>query len=259
MRTGVFLAGQNSGSHCNRSTTNQLPNQPTIQPMTLTIVSVLLPLFIIGLLLQRWRMLYRKQKRLRHLQHWGTQSAMVDPIARQWLQQLPPAQLEVLLDLLHGYCASLNWELDWLFAPQLHKAPALHAALEESVAAYLRVLLLSLQMTEDVQAYQLYLAFDKQPHAHRQRLLVQQLYARLHHQRVPPKAQGFFSRFSRASARHQDQVAVIRQAFAADPARAMAALKAVLAAEQAASQSYVSPMPAASTTPIGPIQPQRVV
>lgn len=227
--------------------------------MTLTILAVLLPLFIIGLLLQRWRMLYRTQKRIRHLQQWGTQSVMVDPVARQWLQQLPPAQLKVLLELLHGYCASLNWELDWLFAPHLKKAPALHAALEESVATYLRVLLLSLQMTEDVQAYQLYLAFDKQPYANRQRLLVQQLYARLHHQRVPPKTARFFSRFSRTSARDQDQVAVIRQAFADDPARAMAALKDLLAAEQAGPQSYTSPMPAIPTTPIGSIKAQRLV
>jgi len=225
--------------------------------MFLTILSVLLPLLIIGLLLQRWRVLYRTQKRIRHLQTWGTQSAMIDPVARQWLQQLPHTQLEVLLDLLQGYCASLNWELDWLFDPQLKKAPALHAALEESVATYLRVLLLSLQMTEDVHAYHAYLAFDKQPYAHRQRMLAQQLYARLHHQRVPPKVQGFFSRFSRTTRRYQDQVTAIRQAFADDPARAMAALKAVLVAEEAV--PYGSTVADSLPTPIAPIKPPHLV
>lgn len=200
--------------------------------MLLPFLTVLVPLSIIGLLLRRWRMLYRKQLRVRQLRTWAAESTLLDPVSKQWIRALPRPQLEVLLDLVQGYCVSLKWELDWLFAPQLQQAPALYSALEESIVAYIHAILLSLQMVDDVQAYRLYLTFDKRPHARRQRALVQELYAKIHHQRPVPKVQGVFSRFSRSPSTHQAQINAIRQAFAQEPARTMAAFKEVVVAKK---------------------------
>lgn len=197
--------------------------------MLLINISILITFSLIGLILVQWRRRYQQRSRLRRLRTWATQSTAVEPVLQAWIEQMSSAQLTVLLDLLHGYCASLHWQLDWLFMPQIESAPALHTAVEEGVSSYARTILLSLQLAEDVQAYQAYLAFEKQPYARKQQPLVQNLYAKIQHERVTPAVQGFFRRFSDQDTTQTDQVAAIREAFAQDPANAMGALKEVLA------------------------------
>ncbi|MCB0107634.1 MAG: hypothetical protein KDE53_17055, partial [Caldilineaceae bacterium] len=136
-----------------------------------------------------------------------------------------------LLDLLDGYCKSLNWELRWLFAPQIKKAPALRLALEESVSAYVRAILHSLQMEADIQAYQAYVAFEKNPTGRKQRTLVQQLYQKVNDDHFTPPTKRLLGRFRRKDPTTKAQVAAIQQAFERDPARTMALLKDVLAAD----------------------------
>ncbi|MCB0061258.1 MAG: hypothetical protein KDE19_04065 [Caldilineaceae bacterium] len=208
-------------------------------------------LVVIGLILARWRVMVRKRRRLQGLRTWARQSLALDPVLQQWLQQMSPAQFEVLLDLLDGYCVSLNWKLDWLFTPHIKNAPVLYSALEESLSAYARTILLSLQTVEDVHAYEAFLAFDKQPNARKQSALVQQLYAKLQHEGVAPQPKGrFFRRFSNETPTHSDRVDAIRQAFAQNPARAMAFLKEVLATEQTGATVQT---PQRSTNPIDTI------
>lgn len=215
--------------------------------MLLIIVPVLITLSAIGLILGRWRVAHRKQTRLRQLRTWATESSTLDPLLQQWFQQMSPPELELMLELLQGYCASLQWELDWLFTPQIKNAPALHTALVESVSAYARTILLSLQMAEDVRVYQIYLAFEKRPNARRQQMLVEQLYAKIHDQHETPTVRGFFRKFSGSSMTHSERVAAIQQAFAREPGRTMAALKEVVSAEHAITAEYIGPSLTSST------------
>lgn len=196
--------------------------------MFLIIISIFITFSFIGFLLVRWRALYKKRTRVRALRTWAMRSSLIEPVLRQWIEHMPPDQLEVLLDLLEGYCTSLKWKLDWLFVAEIQNAPTLHSALEEGVSTYARTILLSLQMAEDVRAYQAYVAFEKHPHAHAQRNLVQQLYTKIQHERITPVAQGFFRRSSEQTITHSDRVAAVRAAFTEDPARTMGALKEVL-------------------------------
>ncbi|MBV7329475.1 hypothetical protein KFU94_14730 [Chloroflexi bacterium TSY] len=196
---------------------------------------LLLPLLIIfltiGVILRSRHTAKQKQKHIRELRAWSTQSKTLDPVSQQWIQQLSNSESEVLLDLLNGYCASLNWELGWLFTSQIDRAPALKAALEESVSVYARAILLSLQMEDDVRAYHAYLAFEKKPNARKQRALVQQLYRKLNNQNFMQPTRGFFRRFSRRGATHKEQITAIQRAFERDPAFTMAALQEILISE----------------------------
>lgn len=196
--------------------------------MFLITVSIFITFSFIGIILVRWRALYQKRTRLHALRTWAMRSSAVEPLLQQWIEHMPPEQLAVLLDLLDGYCTSLKWQLDWLFASEIQNAPTFHSALEEGVSTYARTILLSLQMAEDVRAYQAYVAFEKHPNTSAQRKLVQQLYTKIQHEHITPTAQGFFRRSSEQPITHNDRVAAVRAAFTADPARAMAALKEVL-------------------------------
>lgn len=218
-----------------------------IMPFFITIAFL-----IIGLLLRRWQLRRRKQARIHQLRTWIAQNQALDPVLQQWVQFLPPNEAELLLDLLNGYCTSLKWKLDWLFAPQLEKAPVLKSVLEESISAYTRAILLSLQLEEDVRAYEVYLAFEKSP-TRKQRVIVQRLYARINSENLIPPNQQFLRRFVSRSMTYREQVAAIQHSFDRDPASAMAALKAVLTSEAlvTASQGNQELSPPAITLPAG--------
>ncbi|MEZ4734838.1 MAG: hypothetical protein R3E79_47705 [Caldilineaceae bacterium] len=207
----------------------------------------LLLLLIIGFELQRrQRNRRRKQTLTQQLYTWADQTLTLDPELQQWIHRLPAAEASVLVNLLTGYCTSLNWELAWLFAPQIERAPVLKQALEESVSAYARAILTSLQMEEDVRAYQVYLAFARKPTARHQRRLVQRLYPKVQTGKgglgaAEPREWRFLPKFStgkknKANTRpptHKEQIAAIQRAFDQNPVYAMEALKEVLAEEAA--------------------------
>lgn len=196
-------------------------------------VILLLILFYIGVIWRRRRARKQREQRIEQLRQWAAEHRLLEPALQQWIQRLPAPEAQILLELLDGYCTSLNWELNWLFAPQIKKAPALKLALEENVSAYARAVLHSLQMEADVRAYQAYVTFEQKPHAPKQKSLVQQLYHKVNDETFVPPTKRFFSRFGRKNHTNPDQVAIIQQAFERDPARAMAALKEVLATDAA--------------------------
>lgn len=195
------------------------------------IVIAIILLLTVGLYWRTTRARNLRRLRIAQLRQWAVEHDALEPALQEWIQRLPTTEAQVLLDLLDGYCTSLNWELNWLFAPQIKKAPVLKVALEESVSAYARAILHSLQMEADVQAYQVYVAFEKKPTARKQRTLVAQLYQKVNEERLTPRTKRFFGRFSQKDASRKDQVSAIQQAFDRDPAQAMAALKEVLATD----------------------------
>lgn len=201
---------------------------------------VVVLLFILSIIViinhfwQKRQRVKRRQLQIRQLRQWASEHEALDPVLQQWLQRLTAAEAETLYTLLTGFCASLNWELSWLFAPQIQKAPELKRALEESVSAYARAILLSLQMEADVAAYQTYVAFAKKPGARKQRPLVEQLYQRLDQVEPAPVAKRFFGRMSRKKLTPKQQVTAIQAAFDKHPAQTMQLLKEVLAGDAAA-------------------------
>ena len=199
--------------------------------MYLLIIAILLALFSLGLFWRFKRARLQKQERTQQLLAWAARHKAMDPVLQQWILRLPADEAGVLLDLVNGYCTSLNWELDWLFAPQIAKAPVLKAALEDSVSAYANSILGSLQMAEDVDAYKAYLAFDRKPVARKQRTLVQHLYARIDEQNGTRSAKKVLGRFRSAKVTRQQKISAIRQAFEHDPAGAMVHLKETLASK----------------------------
>ena len=199
--------------------------------MLLLYAPILLTLLMIGFILYRGRIAYQRQARIRHLRTWAKENQALDPIVQMWIAQLSTAEMVVLLNLLHGCCLSLKWELDWLFTPQIEKAPALHSAVTESVNVYARMILLSLHMEDDVRAYHAYLAFDKQPHARQHHAIVRQLYTKIYGGDGRSSSNKFFRRSASAGTSHKEQVVAVRQAFDRDPMRTMAAFKELLAAE----------------------------
>lgn len=200
--------------------------------MFLLFVSLFIILLTIGIILRTRRMRKQKQASIQQMRVWSVQNQTLDPVSQQWIQQLSSSESKVLLDLLNGYCTSLNWELGWLFTPQIEKAPALKAALEESVSAYARAILLSLQMEDDVYAYHAYLDFEKNPRARKQRVLVQHLYQKINNTNITSPTRRLFRVFSRRGPSHKEQIAAIQRAFERDPAFTMAALQEVLVAER---------------------------
>ncbi|MEZ4664711.1 MAG: hypothetical protein R2911_44830 [Caldilineaceae bacterium] len=197
------------------------------------LILLIIALFAVGMVWRRTRAAKQRRQQIAQLRRWATEHNALEPALQQWIQRLSTTEAEVLLELLNGYCTSLNWELNWLFAPQIQKAPALKMVLEESVSAYARAILHSLQMEADVAAFHAYVAFEKKPNARKQRPLVQQLYAKVNDAQLTPPTKRFLGRFARKEASTKAQVAAIQQAFERDPARAMAALKQVLATEAA--------------------------
>lgn len=194
----------------------------------------------------RKRQISRRHKRtlIQQLYSWAESNSTLEKDLQQWLQRLPADEAAVLVELLVGYCASLNWDLEWLFAEQIGRAPRLQQALEENVATYIRSIVTSLQMEQDVQGYQAYLKFANKPTARNQRTLVQKLYPRLHAQGLTTETQvtsklnflpKFIKRFPSPKANklptHREQIAAIQRAFDQNPTLAMEALKQTLSKE----------------------------
>lgn len=221
--------------------------------MFLVIALILLSILILAIWWRRRREQKERQERIQQLRTWALRHEALDPALQQWIQRLSATEAEVLLELLQGYCASLNWELSWLFAPQIKKAPVLQAALEESVSSYVRTILRSLQMEADVRAYQRYVVFEKNPTARKQRTLVDQLYTKVNEGGLTPPAKRFLGRFTRKNATPKQQVEAIQHAFERDPAQAMEFLKEALAdnADIVVQQAREELAPAVLTVPAG--------
>lgn len=194
----------------------------------------------------RQRQKSRRHKRtlIQQLYSWAENNSALESDLQQWLQRLPADEAAVLVELLVGYCASLNWEFEWLFAEQIGRAPRLKQALEENVATYIRAIVTSLQMEQDVQAYQAYIKFANKPAARNQRTLVQKLYPRLQAQGLttanqPASKLNFLPKFIKRapSAKankpptQREQIAAIQRAFDQNPALAMEAFKQTLSKE----------------------------
>lgn len=197
-------------------------------------------LTMIAYLMQRRRTHRRQQTLIRKLYAWADHAPTLESDLQRWMYRLPPAEASVLVDLLSGYCSSLNWELTWLFAPQIERAPVLKHAIEESVSAYVRAILTSLQLENDVQAYHAYVEFARKPQARKQRRIVKSLYPKVQTEGIiaqedPPRKWGFLPRFSSKENKarkklppRKEQIAIIQQAFEQNPTRMMELLKQTL-------------------------------
>lgn len=200
-------------------------------------------LCVIGLL---WRQRYlrrRRQLTLRQLRRWIGDHAALDPELQRWMSGLSSQEAEVLLDLLDGYCTSLNWELSWLFMPHLQKTPVLKQALEEGVVAYACSILASLQLVDDVYLYRNYLALTQKPKARRQFALIQKLYKKFGEQGALLSRETKYS-WWRGQPSKRQQIDAVTRVFDQDPALAMATLKMLLIDEaEATVQQVVNEMP----------------
>ena len=212
--------------------------------MLLLPVIVLFSLAIVLGAQQRRKRRRRKQAMIRQLYAWAETNSTLEPELKQWIQRLPDADAALLVEQLTAFCAKLNWELTWLFAPQIERAPMLKQALEESVGAYVRAVLTGLRMEPDVRAYHRYLAFASQPKARKHRPLVEKLYPKIQIELPPaestaPRKLAFLSRFTTGKGRksadkppnRQEQIAAIQRAFELNPGQTMEALKQTLAEE----------------------------
>ena len=205
-------------------------------------VLVVITLIAISIVLPRRRAQRKKAAEIRLLRAWIVENQMLDPVLQLWAQHLTATEAGVFLDLLRGYCSSLKWELNWLFTPQIEKAPELKAALEEGVGDYARNILLSVQMEDDVKAYYAYLDFAKNPGARSQRLRVNRLYQRLAEGDALPSDEGILDRFSAKASTRRERIAAIKHVFDRDPARAMQALKEVVITEEIALAQQADPL-----------------
>jgi hypothetical protein len=206
---------------------------------------LLLLLVLAGLM---WRQRYLRQQRqltLRQLRRWIGDQTEVDPELQGWMNGLSVGEADVLLDLLDGYCASLNWELSWLFTPQIQKTPVLKQALEEGVITYACSLLASLQLVDDVHLYQSYVALTKKPTARKQFVLIQKLHKKLSERGVIITDETQRRWWRRQPTRNQ-RIAAVIGAFDQEPAMAMETLKALLTSEaEAEVQQVVNRLPLA--------------
>ena len=178
-------------------------------------------------LYMRRRTQQQRRLRLRQLRQWLGAQHSTNSHLQRWINGLSTSEAEVLLDLLTGYCTSLNWELTWLFTPQLQKVPALQQALEEGVKTYAGSILTALQLGEEVQMYKAYSALVQKPTQRKQFALIQKLYQELTQRgiiTVDPKAKRWFRR---QPTRRQKINAVI-DAFEREPVQAMTVLKRLL-------------------------------
>ncbi|MBX3012989.1 MAG: hypothetical protein KF832_15845 [Caldilineaceae bacterium] len=191
---------------------------------------VLVVLAVIGMFWRRRYQQQQRQKALRELRRWIGEHTAIDPTLQRWVAGLSPAETHVLLDLLNGYCTSLNWELSWLFSHHLEKTPVLKQALEEGLVAYANSILASLQLIDDVHAYRTYVALTQKPAGKRQFALIQKLYKTFGERGVivPVKAKRRW--LSRQPTRKQ-QIAAVISAFDQDSALAMDTLKLLLVDE----------------------------
>lgn len=205
----------------------------------LIFIILIIFLFFWGISRRRFQARKERAQRIEQFRRWAVDHDLLESPLQQWIQRLSASQAQVLLDLLDGYCASLNWELNWLFAPQIEKAPELKQVLEDSVSAYARAILHSLQMEADVAAYQAYIAFEKNPTARKQRTLVQQLYQSINDKQLTPPVKRLFGRFSRKGPKPKEQIKVIQQSFEKHPAETMAALKEILTTDATIAVAHI--------------------
>lgn len=209
---------------------------------------LLLLLIILSVIGMLWRERYlqkRRQLTLRQLRRWLGENVALDPELQRWINSLSTKETEVLLDLLEGYCTSLNWELSWLFTPYLQKTPVLKQALEEGVIAYACSILASLQLVDDVYLYKTYVALAQKPKARKQFALIQKLYKKLGEKGALVAAETKRSWWRRQPSKRQ-QIAAVTRVFDQDPALAMATLKTLLIDEaEATVRQVVDMMPLA--------------
>ena len=201
--------------------------------MTLFFVIFIAFLAIIGRVWQRRYQRNQRQLLIRQLRRWVGTHEEIDPQLQRWINGLSVNEVEVLFDLLDGYCASLNWELTWLFAPQLEKSPVLKRAIEEGVVTYACSILASLQLQEDMYAHKAYLAMSKKPAARKQFTLVQKLYAKLQERGLIEATKNKRKWLQRQPTRKQ-KIAAVTQVFDKEPALAMETLKGLLVNEAVA-------------------------
>lgn len=203
---------------------------------------ILLLLIIFGVIGVLWRQRYlqkRRQQTLRQLRRWLGENAALDLELQRWMSGLSTKETEVLLDLLEGYCTSLNWELSWLFTPYLQKTPVLKQALEEGVIAYACSILASLQLVDDVYLYKTYVALAQKPKERKQFVLIRKLYKKLGEKGALVAADTKRSWWRRQPSKHQQITAVMR-VFDQDPALAMVTLKTLLIDEAEATVRQVA-------------------
>lgn len=191
-------------------------------PLILVVVA-----FVAGLMWSRRRKRRARLAQIQQLRQWLSQRSQEDPLWHQWINGLSMQEAGILLDLLRGFCVSLNWELDWLFTPEIEKAPALKQAMEEDILGYGRALLTALQMEQDVAAFQTYRTFARKPSARKQRSLIQGLYPRLAEASLLSTGQQVGRKLGRTPKRSQ-QISAVTQAFERNPGQAMDVLKKLL-------------------------------
>jgi hypothetical protein len=194
-----------------------------------------------GWALQRRRVRQQQRLLLHHLRQWvntlpsdeelSPAEGSQDADLQRWVSTLSADEAAVLLKLLKGFFASLNWEMNWLFSAHLSKSPALKAAVEAGVVAYMRAIFASLQLVEDAQAYKAYLEMAKKPGARRHRSRIRQIYAELVAQKIIKPAAKKRGLFSGKGVTPKSQIAAVLEAFETHPAAAMRALQARLASE----------------------------
>ncbi len=195
--------------------------------MLLVFIFFVLFLAIIGVVWRRRHERSQRQRMIRQLRQWIGRQTEIDPQLQRWINGLSITETEVLLDLLNGYCTSLNWELAWLFAPHLDKSPILKQAIEEGLVAYACSILASLQLHEDMCAHKAYLGLLKQPTGRKEFTLVQKLHTDLTTRgliKAAPKQRRWFKR----GPTRKQQVTSVMQAFEQEPGVAMEALKTLL-------------------------------
>ena len=208
---------------------------------------LLLIIIVGGIVLWRQRLVQgQRQQTLRQLRRWIGEQATLDPTLQRWMNGLSASESEVLVDLLDGYCTSLNWELSWLFTPHIQKTPMLKQALEEGISAYACSILASLQLVDDVYVYKTYLALSHKPQARQQYVIIQKLYKRLAERGVLLAAEKHH-RWWRRQPPQRQQIAAVTRVFDQDPSLAMAILKTLLIDEaEATVQQIVRPLPIAA-------------
>jgi len=215
--------------------------------------AVLLFLFCLGLFL-RWR--HRKNERkedVREMRAWMVKYQSPNHAFQLWKYGLSLQESEVLMDLARGYCTSLNWDLEWLLSSQLEKAPVLESAVEIGVNNYLESVFVSLQTERDVQAYQVYQAFEKKPTARKNRAMVEQLYDRLSRDGLIPKAKRLLGRVTRRQVNLNQQAAAIEHAFDNNAEHTMELLKEVLAGGESSSVVTSQPQPIPQQVAVPPV------
>lgn len=212
------------------------------------IVPLLLLILLVGgvSLLLRRRNRQQRRRLLRQLRQWLDAHHVDNPYLQRWINGLAQHEAEVLLDLLTGYCTSLNWELAWLFTPQLQKVPALQQALEEGVKTYTSSILTALQLGEEVRAYKAYSALVQKPTQRKQFALIQKLYQELRQRgviKIDPKAQRWFRR----QPTRKQKISAVIDAFEREPVLAITVLKALLVTEAQADVEQLTGI----TLPVG--------